>query len=200
MSDFIDQIWRSSANQQVSAESRDQALALAAGFARRDMRRRLRLWITGSMLTLFTLGVGASLFDQAHHGAPVGALMLLALSWGMWTLLAFQGRPSLIARRETAPLSDALDAMLRRNRLERRSVAQMAGVVLLSIAPLWVAVGQLQAGGQASDREGLQMGALLTVALIGGAGFLLIRLFAALTPERRRLERLVADHMDRSER
>ncbi|MDB5438153.1 MAG: hypothetical protein JWM33_580 [Caulobacteraceae bacterium] len=196
MSDFIDQIWRSSANQQVSDANRDQALGLAAGFARRDARRRLRLWITGGILTLFTLAMGAALFDRAARGAPAAALAILALSWAMWGLLAAQARPNLVARRETLPMAETLAAMLKRNRRERRSIAQMAAIVLLTIAPLWMAVNQLEAAGQASQREALQMGGLLTLALVGGAAFLLIRLFGALAPERRRLERLIADHMD----
>lgn len=196
MTDFIDQIWRSTVNQTVPDRTRESALALAAGFARRDARRRRRLGFTGVTLGLFTLGAGAALFDRAGAGPPFAVLSMLALSWTAWALLAVQGRPGLIARRETLTLAEALKAMLRRNQRDRRSAVLIGLVVVAAMAPLWMAAKQLQASGQATEREALQMGGLLTLALIGGAGVLAARLFGALASERRRLEHLVAEHAE----
>jgi hypothetical protein len=195
MTDFIDQIWRSTANQTVPDRTRESALTLAAGFARRDARRRRRLGFTGVTLGLFTLGAGAALFDHAAV-PPFGVLTMLALSWTAWALLAVQGRPGLIARRETLTLAEALTAMLRRNQRDRRSAGLIALVVAAAVAPVWMTAQQLQASGQATEREALQMGGLLTLALIGGAGSLAARLFGALASERRRLQHLVADHAE----
>jgi hypothetical protein len=127
----------------------------------------------------------------------MGIVPLLIVPW----LFAFQ-----FLRRHLKPVSpfargelsvaDSLRAALASNR-ETRSHLKLVGVLYTIMIPLLaLAMRQLHAAGKTSDRELISMAFFFgAVLLISGAG-IVVRYFARLQPQQKRLNALLAELRD----
>lgn len=188
--------WRSPAN---TPDDKAQAYLmeeLMHMLKARSRGERLLFAIPVTAMTIFSIIAAQAIASgRMDVGREWGAVVMIGVCWLMFAAVLIAWL--MLRNRKTAggsPMRDTLEAMLAANRRARANVRIFWMMLPVFIAPMVVAVGQLQDVGKASERDGWQMLFVFGVALVASVGWNTGRYHWVMKPEQRRLEGLLKEY------
>ena len=196
----LERAWRSPANTPAEA-----AAAYLVEETMQTLKQRRRSFhtitaIAGIALLAWTGRIAWDWFGNPFPfdlAAEWGAVAMLVLPWIALVIVRAQFAKHLNAYPDPdASMPDALRALIDENRMARRRVVIMAVMMVLGVAALAVALGQLVEVGKMTPQN-VRDGAMLFGAVFAVVwGWIGVNYFTRLKPEGERLDRLLAEYAD----
>jgi len=189
----LEQAWRSEANRPSEAQQARLMEELMTTLKTRHRTEALLAIIPIATMTLFTVLAGVAVLraGDAFRGWP--GLAMLGFVWlvmGAVLWIGFRARP----RDSGKPMREVLTRRLAHNRAERRNYHVFWAMTPVFYLPMWMIIQRLQDQGRLDTPAGWQALTVCAIAVAASLGWNTLRFFAALKPEQRRLEALLAEY------
>jgi hypothetical protein len=186
--------WNSPSNNLPTEQQRQ----LAKRFTRQmNRRRRFRtVWLVNTFVSLTAitaLAIRMLAIGKVQPAQEWGLFPLLIIPWGFAIHCLRQHWKPSAAKSGDLSVLDSFRAALASNRSSQSHLKWIGALYLIVIPILAVTLRQLRQVGKISDRELTSMIALFGIALLAVAVGIALRYFAALRPQERKLDTLLAE-------
>jgi hypothetical protein len=193
--DEIQNAWNSPSNNLPTEQQRQ----LAERFTR-QMKRRRRfqiLWLANTFVSLTVITALAIRTIAAGKVQPAqewGLFPLLIIPWAFAIYFLRQHRKASAATKSgELSVFDAFRAALTSNRSSQSHLRWIGALYVIVIPVLMLTMRQLHQVGKVSERELTSMAAFFGIALLAGGTGIALRYFAALRPQEKKLDALLAE-------
>lgn len=193
--DEIQNAWNSPSNNLPTEQQRQ----LAERFTR-QMKRRRRfqiLWLANTFVSLTVITALAIRTIAAGKVQPAqewGLFPLLIIPWAFAIHFLRQHRKASAATKSgELSVFDAFRAALTSNRSSQSHLRWIGALYVIVIPVLMLTMRQLHQVGKVSERELTSMAAFFGIALLAGGTGIALRYFAALRPQEKKLDALLAE-------